>query len=221
MRYIIFIFLILIACEPNVVFEEALPPEIDAIDQIPEVFQGAFMCDSDSSRIYVDAFLAIHESYYKFYTTVEKVRETENCSIVAGGLYLPGRKSCIPFEYISEDSIMAKIYEQDTLFSFSDIEVAKTYKGRLFLNRQNERGHWITWMLSPESDGSMLLELIDVPDKKKSIDEISQVIHTRKTKKDKIQYIIKPSLVEFDKILKKGYTTECELLHPINMESGF
>ena len=137
MRLLGFLLILLtaISCEPAVVFKDAMPPEVDAITTIPKQFHGVYMCESDSSRIYIERDHAVQESYYQFITSVERVRESEDCSIVAGGLYLPGRKECIPFEWINEDSITAKVYELDTLFEFADDEVMKLYRGHLFLNK--------------------------------------------------------------------------------------
>lgn len=210
--------LFLASCQPNVLFQESVPPGVDAIDRVPTNFQGVFMCESDSSRIYADQFVVYNESYRMFVTTIDKVHETENCSIVAGGLYLPGRKECIPFEYVGEDSIQAKVYSIDTLFSFQDNEVMKLYKGRLFMNYKNNLNEWVTYMISPMADGSMKWEIIDVPDKIRKVEEITHDYKTRINKDDETMYIIKPTLVEFDQILLRGYTSTCETLIPINFE---
>jgi len=210
--------LMLVSCVPNVLFQEAVPPGVDAINEVPENFQGVFVCESDSSRIYADRFVVYNESYHMFVTAIDRVNETENCSIVAGGLYLPGRKECIPFEYIGEDSIQAKVYSIDTLFSFKDTEVMKLYKGRLFMNYQNDQNEWITYMISPMEDGAMNWEIIDVPDKVHTVEEITHDYKTRKNEDDETMYIIKPTLVEFDRILQKGYSSQCDILTPINFE---
>lgn len=210
--------LFMASCVPNVLFQEAVPPEVDAINRVPDQFQGVFICESDSSRIYADQFVVYNESYHMFVTAIDRVDETENCSIVAGGLYLPGRKECIPFEYVGEDSIQAKVYTIDTLFSFQENEVMKLYKGRLFMNYQNELNEWITYMISPMADGAMKWEIIDVPDKVRTVEAITYDYTTRKNEDDETMYIIKPTLVEFDRILQKGYSSQCDVLTPINFE---
>ncbi len=216
---ILFISIIVFAsCESAVVFQDAMPPGVEAITEVPELFHGVYVCESDSSRIYIEKYDAVQESFYEFVTSIMRVRETEDCSIVAGGLYLPGRKECIPFEYINEDSISAKVYELDTLFSFQNDEIAKFYNGHLFLNKQNEEQNWITRMLTPQQGGSLILELITVPDNKRKVEEITIDYSTREIKKDNIQYIINPTLVEFERILDKEYTLECDILHPVNLE---
>lgn len=207
------------SCEPNVLFQEALPPEIAIINKIPNEFHGVYICESDSSRMYVDSYKAYNESYHLFKTSIDKVKETENCSIIAGGLYLPGRKECIPFEYIGEDSIMAKVYSIDTLFNFREDEILKLYKGRLFLNYKNGYDEWVSFMISPLEDGSLHWELILVPDKISKVEAITQNYKIKIDYDDNRKFIIKPSLVEFDKIIEKEYTRDCDILTPLNIEN--
>jgi len=204
------------SCEPNVLFQEASPPDIESITKFPADFQGVYVCESDSSRMIVEPFIAYNESFHIFETSIDRIRETENCSILGQGLYLPGRKECIPFEYISDDSIMAKIYSIDTLFNFRKHEVLKLYKGRLFINYKSSPGEWVTFMISPLEDGSLNWELIDIPDRTSKVEAItSNYISKRKQNNDR-KFIIKPTLVEFDRILEKDYTRECDILTPIH-----
>ena len=208
-----------ISCEPNVLFEEAVPPEVSAIDRIPIDFQGGFICESDSSRMYADEFIIYNESYHQFVTTLDRIKETENCSIIAGGLYLPGRKECIPFEYLSEDTITAKVYSIDTLFAFRDHEVLKLYKGRLFMNYKNGLDEWVTFMISPMEDGALKWELIDIPDSVRKVEAITRDYTMRVNADDETKYIIKPTLVEFERIIDKNYVRPCDILFPINFEN--
>ena len=219
-HFIFILFLILTGCEPAVVFKDAMPPGVDPVTTVPKIFRGVYVSENDSARIYIEKDLAVQESFYEFVTSVARVHETEDCSIVAGGLYLPGRKECIPFEYINEDSITAKVYELDTIFSFDKDEVAKYYKGHLFLNLKSDSNNWICWMLTPQQDGSITLELIDIPDNKRKIEEISIDYETRNKDKKDVQYIINPTLVEFDKILEKEYTRKYDVLRPVNLENS-
>lgn len=209
----------LLACEPDVKFKNALPPGIESIDEIPVIFHGTFMCVSDSSRVYVNNSTIIMESHYVFETSLDKVDETENCSIVAGGLYLPVRKECIPFEYISEDSIRAKVYELDTMLRFnSNTEAVKYHEGHLYINKQGAEGHWSTWLLSPEENGSLLLRLIDIPENKEKIEAITSDYETIQRDSMDVDYVLNPSFKEFEQIIVKNYLKECEELIPVNLE---
>lgn len=225
MKNLLFVFSLLLlvfaSCELDVYFADANPPGIEALNVIPQSFIGSFECESDGSRIHTNKRLIVQEFSRIFETSVAKVRETEECTIVAGGLYLPGRKECIPFEYINEDSIRATIYTIDTLFSFSDTEIAKEYKGRLFLNVKNELSEWITFMVSPQSDGSLLWEVIDVPTNIKKLEDVSQSFTTRVNSHDETKYTITTTLANFEDIISNDYKRECDVLYPIELPFNF
>ena len=208
------------SCRPAVQFSEAIPPETEALKEIPEQYRGVFICESDSSRLYANKYELVQESYYYFITTLNDIRQNTNCSLKAGGLYLPGRKLCIPIESIRGDTITAKIYEVDTLFSFSNNDVAKLYKGRLFLNVLSQDRHWVTFMISPNVDGSMNWDLIDIPDKIKKIEEITPDYKQELTHDSIDLFIINPTLIEFEKILNKNYFRECDYLIPVNINKN-
>lgn len=207
----------ILSCEPNVMFKEAMPPGVEAIDRIPERFQGAFICESDSSHVYAEEQLILRESYYMFITNIDRVRESDDCEIVKGGILLPGRQECVPIEYLGEGRIKATVYTIDTLFSFQKDEVLKLYKGRLFVNYKNSLDEWVTFMISPEEDGRMKWDIIDVPDQIKRVKEITYDYDTRVDRDHETIYIIKPTLVEFDRILYRDYVTECDILTPIRI----
>jgi hypothetical protein len=206
------------SCQLNVLFDKSVPPGIDAIDQVPALFQGVYLCESDSSFIYADRFIIYQESYFEFETTLQKVKETEGCSVVDGGIYLPGRQECVPFEYISEDSITAMVYDIDTLFAFREGEVLKYYKGHLFINYMDDNQNWMTFMITPLEDGALKWDLIEVPNIEKKINDITDQVVSYEDDKKKKKYVINPSLVEFDYILEKDYTRLCDILNPVNFE---
>lgn len=216
--FIIILIISLVSCKPKVLFINSMPPVIDALTEIPAEFQGVFICESDSARIYSERKVIYEESYYEFTTTLDKIEETEHCSVVAGGLYLPGRKECLPFKYLNEDTIVAQIYEIDTLFDITKDEVAKLYKGRLFLNLKSAQHEWVTFMITPQLDGSMLWEIITIPDSIKDIENVSHDYYTKMDKDSVPQHILNPTLMEFDKIIDKNYTRKFDYLIPVNFE---
>lgn len=215
---IVFTFIFLYACQLNVLFDRSVPPGISSIDQIPSLFQGVYICESDSSVIYADRFIIYQESFYEFTTTLDQVRESEGCSVIDGGIYLPGRKECIPFEYLTEDSITAKVYDIDTLFAFREGEILKSYKGHLFFNYMDNNKNWMTFMITPLSDGALKWELIEVPNVEEKIKDITDQIVAYEEDNSHKRYIINPSLVEFDEIIEKDYTTLCDILNPVKFE---
>ncbi len=210
--------LLFFACEPLVVFEDAMPPEVEAINHIPPSFQGVYLCESDSTLMYVNENLVYQETYFKFITTLDKVEQSEDCVVLDSTLFFPWKESCVPFEFLSDSIIEAKIFEVDTLFRFAENEVAKLYKGRLFMNIKDGQNHWSTFMVSPMVDGSLQWEYIEIPPKLKDIETISPNYRTRALDEDKTQFILRPTLVEFENIVSKGYLRECDILKPLPID---
>ena len=222
MKYLfLLIAIILTACDHRVKFADPMPPEIDIESTIPDFFLGTYVCESDSSRLHVDKYMAIKETYYIFETSVAEVNETENCSLVAGGLYLLGRKECIPFEFISEDSISAKVYDLDTIFAFRKDEVMKYHLGHLFINYMNKNQEWETWRFTPQLDGSIAFEFLAIPNDEEKIKRAAYDYETRIDSMEKVHYILNPTKKEFEEILTKDYMFQCDILVPINLEKGY
>ena len=71
---------------------------------------------------------------------------------------------------------------------------------------------------TPNMDGSMLWEIIKVPDQINKIEAITYDYRSRQLDEDNTQYIINPTLVDFEKILDRGYTQTCDVLIPITTD---
>jgi len=204
------------ACESNVVFEDTMPPGVGKIKTIPLSYQGEFLCESDSSIIHSTEESIVRESYVKFYAYLKQIHEADGCSIKDGSLYMPWSEECIPFEYVNDSLITAQMHKSDTLFNFRPGEVAKLYKGRLFLNvKVNNRDTWLTSMISQKEDGTIHWERIHMPEEIEKVEAITSNFTTKKDRNNNTVYIMNPTLVEFDKILEKNYVRECDVFTPI------
>lgn len=218
---ILFLFLSLSACEEGVVFKEANPPGIATIDKIPEIFHGTYMCESDSSIIRIRDYDAMRLSSYSIETSIEEVLESEHCAIVDGGLHIYGREECFPFDYISEDSISADIYLIDTMFAFDEDQKLKYYEGQLFLNTKTLSGNWLTWTLAASEGRSLAFSFVSVPADEEAIGALSQRYETGVIERDRVQYILDPTIEEFDFILSQKYSELCDILIPIDIEHTY
>ena len=216
--YVIFISM---ACESSVVFTDSNPPSVPLINEIPNKYHGLYMCQSDSSLIRVQRYNILLESQNTLITSVNTIVESEHCSIVDGGLYLPDLSEVIPFEYINDDSIKAQVYYLDTLYSFEVGEEAKYYKGQLFLNTKDVEGHWDTWVIKASEDGNLEFSSLSIPPNKELVESLTEDYSTRKIRDKRIQYILSPTLIEFDEILSRDFELECEILIPISVESYY
>lgn len=207
----------LISCDSNVVFDEAMPSHVEALKVIPEEFQGIYLCSSDSSMLYAHENVIFIESYFQFYTTLDQVNETEDCTIIDNSLYLPGRAECAPFTYVSEDTISVKVIFLDTMFGFRKFEQAKFYKGRLFFNLLDNNGNWTSFMVSPIEGGGLSFVMIDLTNDLEGLKELKykELLEKKVGTDKKNQYLIHPTLIEFDNLLERELTPICDSLIPI------
>jgi len=207
-----------ISCTPDVLFQEAEPPGVPSVNSIPVAFQGVYECESDSSLFYAEETIVYRTSVETVLTTIQNVEETENCAIVAGGIFLSDQKECIPFEYIGEDSLKVLITTIDTLFTFNKNEVMKLHQGKLFLNYQNDPNEWTTIVVSEIENGSLKWEIIDIPNRTKVVESITKDYKRSISTSNDTVFIINPTMQEFNKILKGGFMSSREILIPVNIE---
>lgn len=208
---------LLTSCDSNVVFEEAMPAQIGALETIPDEFLGIYVCSSDSSIMYAHENVIFIESYFQFYTTLDQVKETENCNIIDNAIYLPGREECAEFTYVNEDTISVKVNFLDTLFGFRHFEQVKLYKGRLFFNLLDKESHWTSFMVSPKENGVLSFSMIDLSQDLDGLKELKykELLKNKVGIEKKDQYLIKPTLIEFDMLLERDLTLICDSLVPI------
>ena len=214
--FIVIMTALIIGCEPGLVYENAVPPGQENLSEIPELYQGSFVCSSDSTHVYVTNKAIIEEYYHQFVTSIDKIDESENCVIVGRGIHFKNPEVCVPFEYISDRLVTGKIYKVDTLFSISDKQVLRSYKGHLFFNYQMPQGNWVATMLTPTDNAGFTFRLLDMNEDITQIKATTTLVDTKELKDDKVQYIINPTLVEFDKIMDAPNRTACEEFIRIN-----
>ena len=221
MRFVPFLLLFfrLFSCEPKIVFQQAQPAGIAALNKIPDRYIGTYRCQSDSSIIIIEPYIAYQQYSYAVTMSIEEIVETENCSLAAGGLYLPGRHQCYPVQYINEDTVVAYVTEIDTLFGFASDQVLKEWKGILMINQKLETEGWLVWTLSPNQDGSLLLDYITLPEEMENFAAVSADYHKETLKKDYERVVINPTPIELHRLLDKPeYHVKCDLFLPINIE---
>lgn len=219
---IIIISLIQFSCEPNLVFTEPMPPSknIEPLQKFPEELIGIFNWEFDQSYFLIDDNIIYQELWYTSVSSIDDIKETESCTILDGGIYHEDLQECIPFEYISENSILSTFVEVDTVFNFSDNEVAKMYKGNLFLNYRNNKNQWTTHILNPNPDGSLTWETLYVPDDR-SIDDFIQKYDVELKRDSSYKYIANPTTKEFEKLLENDFGDKLFILYPVNLEEEY
>ncbi|NNF36230.1 MAG: hypothetical protein HKN68_19155, partial [Saprospiraceae bacterium] len=96
----IFTVLLLTNCTPPVVFDKPQPLGGEAVIEIPDVYQGLYICESDSTLIIISDHIVYAQHEHFFVISTEGLEEREDCSLMENEIYLPGKEMCIPIEYI-------------------------------------------------------------------------------------------------------------------------
>jgi len=207
------------ACTPDVYFKKPVPPNIEISTSIPDKYCGLYYFESDSSAIMVYNNMIVTESVFKYETTLDKVLESENCSVVDGGLHLRGRRECFPFKYISEDTILVEITEMDTIFSFTEDQVLKFDGESIFMNYRNAPEEWATTIIKEDgTTGDFSMHLIMIPNKKRVIKSITKKYTKRLDRDSTYIYIIDPNPKEFKRAIKTKYLKFYDKIISPNLE---
>ena len=208
-----------LSCGPYVYFKEALPPHIESVSEIPDKYCGMYFFESDSSLITVRPDAIMTESIIKYRTVLSKVEESENCKIVDGGLHLKGREECFPFEYITDDSIVVRTSEMDTLFSFVEGQELKFYDDMIFLNFLNATDEWITLVLKEEASGLVKVYNVLIDNDEELINSITSN-YTIRYKLDSTEvFIIDPTAAEFPRIMRSRNLIFFDNIIPVVIET--
>ncbi|MDF1697969.1 MAG: hypothetical protein P1U56_19130, partial [Saprospiraceae bacterium] len=79
------------SCSPPVVFDQPYPLNGADLLSIPSAYQGAFICESDSSLVLIqDKQIVVRQENY-FLLPLKDVEEIEDCSIQGDEMYVSGR----------------------------------------------------------------------------------------------------------------------------------
>ncbi len=210
-------FLGIFSCEPAIVFEEPVPPNAKILDQLPNEFQGVFIWSLDDGVFKVSVSHIIQELYYQDIVEESELKFLKNCEIEEGGIYSYDLKKCFPIERLDDGKILVQYYEVDTLFCFDPVHSAKMKDGRLFLNYLNAQQNWIVHVISPQEDGSLEWEMLDVPEEY-FIENVIDNYKERESRDGTIQRIVNPNPEQFDHIFNHRIKGEVFKIYPMNFE---
>lgn len=202
--------LILCTCGPKVKFTVPQPEGVENLSEIPKQFHGKYQSLSDSSALEINA-----HSISKQWSNVEFLHRDS----LAHELKVPIRADTVvhltdrlPFESapthfvldvsIINDSARIKVNAREMLFTLSDSQLVRKYKGCCFLNYQTPDGLWLVKTLRLKNgflDFSDLIESKEID----AIDDFTQVTLVNDTLPVKDQeYHLTPTRRELRRIIR-------------------
>lgn len=210
------------ACTPPVVFNTAYPTDGNDLTEIPLEYQGAFICDSDSSIIIIQSStIAIRKEQF-FRLPLKHVEEKENCMINGDEMYVNDRKECIPIVFENDSIVRGTVIEVDTLFNIAPGSLARLYKGHVVLSQEVAKDKWAINLLTLQENGDVIYRAIT---DKTEVNKVSRITTTQKLEKKKKngpKYLVKPTMAEFDELINNEKVfIICDYLSRINLEQQF
>ena len=214
-----FISIIVVSCTSPVVFDDAYPTKTQLLKDIPDDYQGAFMCESNSTVITINDKQILALEYVFFQENIEKLEERTACTLIDDEIYLDEIEDCIPIEYVGEDSIKGEYVRIDTLFDIFKGHIVKPLKGNLILSQKMETKEYILSVLSRDEYGNVMYRAIN---ENSDLDQLADITNMKQISVDRNNepiFKVKPTQKEFEEILAHPEIfIVCEYLIRINLE---
>ena len=204
------------SCESPIGFTSPQPANAADLEIIPEVFQGIYLCDSDSALIKVNDKLIYSELTQIAFTPTEYIQEREDCEIIEDSLYMNGKEMCVKVEYTKNGFIAAVNIQRDTIFALSQYQRARWHKGHLVLSNLVTDDLWSIAILElDEHRGVTYRAITDDSDLNKihAITEMTPIIT-----KEGPDFKVQPKEVELDQLFEDyEIFVDCEHYTRVNV----
>jgi len=156
------LFLVLIGCGgPVVTFNQPQPKGIDSLTVIPRKLIGHYICKDGITSLTIDRERII----LKYNYDVKQLRD----SLDWGNMTTEERKKY----RLEGDSVVEHIVDIDTIFSFSEDNVMKKYKGYYFLNSRYDKNSWYVQKLKLQK-GLLTIGSISTKEELETLEKINE-----------------------------------------------
>ncbi|MEN8119539.1 MAG: hypothetical protein ABFS35_04305 [Bacteroidota bacterium] len=199
--FITIIIIFLLSCMPDVRFEEAQPEGKRNLKKFPQTYRGKYLNLNDSSVLTISS-REISREWNQFSVIDKDSLFIELDTIFEDDIVLKLSDNWQIEVKLIGDSAEIKSHRMHSVFSISENDKLRKYKGYLFLNYFLAENSWDVEVLKKENDSLRFEKLVYVSD----IDTLSEIINMETvtdTVSNKIQeYILKPKRKELRQILK-------------------
>lgn len=225
MKYIISTVILIwcvISCTPPIVFDKAYPSSANNLLELPMEYQGAFICESDSTVIIINKNSIANRKEQFFRLSLKNVDEKENCMISGDKMYVDDRKECIPIIFESDSVVRGTVIEVDTFFKMVPGSIARLHKGHVVISQEVEDGLWAINLLTLQDNGDIVYRAITDKTEIRKVSSITPAEQLSGYKRNGPKYKVKPTMAEFDDMINddKVFIT-CDYLTRINLEQEY
>lgn len=170
------VFVLLSSCgEETLNFREPQPKSKKNLTEVKKNFIGKYSSISDSSILIIEAneIRSAEELNTIRYTKAE-FDSIGKYEVKGGDLYELGQKLKYPLSWENDTAIVTHSYTE-SYFDFSEFQVLRQHRNRLFLNYGTDDGLWKVEVLSLKND---ILTWHIIPADEEALKNIHQVIET-------------------------------------------
>ena len=193
------ILIFLLSCGPYVWFKQPQPQGKADLKSFPEKLLGKYISVTDSSVIRIDSFKIVKEYRENLLMTKDEFKEETGDTIPADTSFIFATNWNISIHSFN-DSIELFSSCDDVLFSISERNILKEYKGYYFLNLKDTNNYWQVNILRLEKDTLEFDDILTEKDIKNIKNRITVEVLTDSSEQK--QYILNPSKRQIRKILK-------------------
>jgi len=216
----IFLLLCFLSCESSVIFEEPQPSQVVDELQIRPIYQGDYLCTSDSSLLKIRDRHIYVENGFSLFDTIDGIgldtliREIDipMDTDVQKVYVLEGEPLPLENVTMNEEVFVGRLIHRDTIFSIEARDHRLRYfRGYLVLNYRRHLGNWEVFLLGLETNGDLRLFAANTPEDLDAVSIITPVKEQFNFLNNEEQYLLRPTKEEFRKLVnKKLVFNECE-----------
>ena len=129
----------LIACEPQVTFDEPQPSNIDNLSKFPKRLLGQYLNPTDNSILIIGDKLIqrIYDYDYKVH-----LKQLDSAEHLSGDTIINVKTKEKTIIKRDGDSLITHVHSIDTLFQMDYDNVVRKFKGFYFLNKRYDKTSW-------------------------------------------------------------------------------
>jgi hypothetical protein len=205
----VFILLIfLIGCGPYIYFKSPQPDRKKNLASFPKSLIGTYISLNDSSLLIIDAKKIVKKRFENMFMSIESFKEETGDTIMKDTSFIFTDNWLIKMKVVG-DSVYVNSSREEDLFTISDDQLLRKFKGYYFLNFKDTNDLWRVELIKITKDtlefGSILTK--EDIERIKGITSVESKTDTSNSGKSTIYYL-DPSRREIKKILKKRTSGE-------------
>ena len=195
----------LLSCDTPVIFTEPQPQNYQDQSSFYPYYKGSYFSELDSSIIIISDHVFSKERVYEIVEPKSVLDTMAGVELKDGQIRIKGESEWFPTTIIG-DEVRAIITMRDTLFEIGEDQVLTMFRGHQVLNNKRDDNYWEIAILSLDLQMNLAISIATEPEDLERLKQITPVKDL--SRGDTVQYLITPTVREFNRILKEKLVFE-------------